>query len=194
MNNEFFIKIKKKIKLYKILSLISIIFQFIFYVIQDLLDLYYTNDQEKKKRLLLSLIFISLIIILNVFVLIIIYKKFLYCLLFSIIIYFVFGFLIFFFIAIKKYTRIAVETRPIEYYSYHIDKIINIVFIISGILFLFNSLLIFLYYKKLKEYNKFMDIKRKKIFEEENAEFFNNDDDINKKLYPNSSNSNDSIL
>ena len=39
-----------------------------------------------------------------------------------------------------------------------------------------------------------MDIKRKKIFEEENAEFFNNDDDINKKLYPNSSNSNDSIL
>ena len=49
MNNEFFIKIKKKIKLYKILSLISIIFQFIFYVIQDLLDLYYTNDQEKKK-------------------------------------------------------------------------------------------------------------------------------------------------
>ena len=194
MNNEFFIKIKKKIKLYKILSLISIIFQFIFYVIQDLLDLFYTNDQEKKKRLLISLIFISLIIILNVFVLIIIYKKFLYCLLFSIIIYFVFGFLIFFFIAIKKYTRIAVETRPIEYYSYHIDKIINIVFIISGILFLFNSLLIFLYYKKLKEYNKFMDIKRKKIFEEENAEFFNNDDDINKKLYPNSSNSNDSIL
>ena len=194
MNNEFFIKIKKKIKLYKILSLISIIFQFIFYVIQDLLDLYYTNDQEKKKRLLISLIFISLIIILNVFVLIIIYKKFLYCLLFSIIIYFVFGFLIFFFIAIKKYTRIAVETRPIEYYSYHIDKIINIVFIISGILFLFNSLLIFLYYKNLKEYNKFMDIKRKKIFEEENAEFFNNDDDINKKLYPNSSNSNDSIL
>ena len=150
--------------------------------------------KKKKKRLLLSLIFISLIIILNVFVLIIIYKKFLYCLLFSIIIYFVFGFLIFFFIAIKKYTRIAVETRPIEYYSYHIDKIINIVFIISGILFLFNSLLIFLYYKKLKEYNKFMDIKRKKIFEEENAEFFNNDDDINKKLYPNSSNSNDSIL
>jgi len=194
MNNEFFIKIKKKIKLYKILSLISIIFQFIFYVIQDLLDLYYTNDQEKKKRLLISLLFISLNIILNVFVLINIYKKFLYCLLFSIIIYFVFGFLIFFFIAIKKYTRIAVETRPIEYYSYHIDKIINIVFIISGILFLLNSLLIFLYYKKLKEYNKFMDIKRKKIFEEENAEFFNNDDDMNKKLYPNSSNSNDSIL
>jgi len=194
MNNDFFIKIKKKAKLYKILSLISIILQFIFYIIQDLLDLYYTNDQEKKKRLLISLLFISLNIILNVFVLINIYKKFLYCLLFSIIIYFVFGFLIFFFIAIKKYTRIAVETRPIEYYSYHIDKIINIVFIISGILFLLNSLLIFLYYKKLKEYNKFMDIKRKKIFEEENAEFFNNDDDINKKLYPNSSNSNDSIL
>jgi hypothetical protein len=39
-----------------------------------------------------------------------------------------------------------------------------------------------------------MDIKRKKIFEEENAEFFYNDDDINKKLYANSSNSNDSIL
>ena len=194
MNNDFFIKIKKKAKLYKILSLISIILQFIFYIIQDLLDLYYTNEQEKKKRLFMSLLFIFINIILNVFVLFNIYKKFLYCLLFSIIIYFVFGFLIFFFIAIKKYTRIAVETRPIEYYSYHIDKIINIVFIISGILFLLNSLLIFLYYKKLKEYNKFMDIKRKKIFEEENAEFFNNDDDMNKKLYPNSSNSNDSIL
>jgi len=194
MNNEFFIKIKKKAKLYKILSLISIILQFIFYIIQDLLDLYYTNEQEKKKRLFMSLLFIFINIILNVFVLFNIYKKFLYCLLFSIIIYFVFGFLIFFFIAIKKYTRIAVETRPIEYYSYHIDQIINITFIISGILFLLNSLLIFLYYKKLKDYNKYMDIKRKKIFEEENPEFFNNDEDINKKLFPNSSNSNDSIL
>jgi hypothetical protein len=39
-----------------------------------------------------------------------------------------------------------------------------------------------------------MDIQRKKILEEENPEFFNNeDDDLNKNLLPNSSNSIDSI-
>ncbi len=38
-----------------------------------------------------------------------------------------------------------------------------------------------------------MDIQRKKILEEENPEFFNKeDDDLNKNLFPNSSN--DSIL
>ena len=194
MNNDYFTTIKKKTNLYKILSLISIILQFVFFIIQDLLYLYYSNEQEKKKRLLLSLLIIFLNLILNVFVLINIYKKYLYCLLLSIIIYFVFGIVVFFFIAIKKYTRIAVETRPIEYYSYHIDQIINIAFIISGILFLLNSLLIFLYYKNLKNFNKYMDIQRKKILEEENPEFFNNeDDDLNKNLLPNSSNSIDSI-
>ena len=49
MNNDLFTTIKKKTNLYKILSLISIILQFVFFIIQDLLDLYYSNEQEKKK-------------------------------------------------------------------------------------------------------------------------------------------------
>ena len=149
MNNKFFEKVKKKANLYKILSLISIIFQLICFIVQDLLDFYYTNEQEKKKRFVKSLIIISINIILNVFVLIIICIKNIYCLLLIIIIYSVIGFVIFLFLIYEKYTRNALETRPIKYYSHHIDKIIQYVFIISGILFTLNSILIFLYYKKL---------------------------------------------
>ena len=70
------------------------------------------------------------------------------------IIYLIFGLVSFLYLIIEMNTTAASESRPIDYYEKNIQVVLNVLYIIAGIMLLIGAGLIFYYVKMLYDEKK----------------------------------------
>ncbi len=175
--NELKINIKK----YKILSIISITMQLIFFALKEILDYIYTLEQLKEEiiKKKLFLLFANGIIFCIIIIIIIIQNV--NFLILSSLFYLVFGIIVFLYIFIQRYSTTPSHAKPIEYFEKNIDLINKILYYLSGIFVFFGSILIFIYVRNLSNLITLKKNKQKML--EENLN--NNNTNTNEGLFNN---------
>ena len=175
--NELKINIKK----YKILSIISITMQFIFFAIREILDYIYTLEKLKEETIKkkIFLLFVNGIIFFIISIIIIIQN--INFLILSSLFYLVFGIIVFLNIFIQRYSTTPSHAKPVEYFEKNIDLINKILYYLSGIFVFFGSILIFIYVRNLSNLITLKKNKQKML--EENLN--NNNTNTNEGLFNN---------
>ena len=175
--NELKINIKK----YKILSIISITMQLIFFALKEILDYIYTLEQLKEEiiKKKLFLLFANGIIFCIIIIIIIIQNV--NFLILSSLFYLVFGIIVFLYIFIQRYSTTPSHAKPIEYFEKNIDLINKILYYLSGIFLFCGSILIFIYVRNLSNLITLKQNKQKML--EENLN--NNNINSNEGLFKN---------
>jgi hypothetical protein len=172
------IEFKNCINKYKILSLLTIIIQFIFNLIRIILEYIYTLPSLKEEHQKNSIFFISVNSIILIMIIIVIIIQNINFLILSALYYLVYGFIIFLYIFIQKYSSTPSHSKPIDYFECKIDLINAILYYLSGILLFIGSLFIFLFVKNLSNFNTLKKNKQKRLEERlinNNEEFTNNE-------------------
>ena len=172
------IEFKNCINKYKILSLLTIIIQFIFNLIRIILDYIYTLPSLKEEHQKNSIFFISVNSIILIIIIIVIIIQNINFLILSALYYLVYGIIIFLYIFIQRYSSTPSHSKPIVYFEYKIDLINAILYYLSGVLLFIGSLFIFLFVKNLSNLNTLKKNKQKRLEERlinNNEEFTNNE-------------------
>ena len=172
------IEFKNCINKYKILSLLTIIIQFIFNLIRIILDYIYTLPSLKEEHQKNSIFFISVNSIILIMIIIVIIIQNINFLILSALYYLVYGIIIFLYIFIQRYSSTPSHSKPIDYFEYKIDLINAILYYLSGVLLFIGSLFIFLFVKNLSNLNTLKKNKQKRLEERlinNNEEFTNNE-------------------
>lgn len=156
--------IKKAQTIFKYSAIVILTLELIFFITEEIIDLkysIYTEDpqsqyQQKKKLGLFRIIGNA---IFYIFILVILFLNYYNALLMGGIIYLVFGLIAFLYLIIQTNTTAASESRPIDYYNDHISTVLNVFYILAGVMLLIGAGLILYYVKLLYD--------EKKIKEEE---------------------------
>lgn len=158
--------LKWRQKLTKISSIIILTLEVIFFIIEELLDLFYSIDApeyqdsyKRKSRLCLFRIIGNCILF--IFIMVILFLNYFNTLLLGGIMYLVFGIIAFLYLLIEMNSAASSETRPIPYYTNHINIYLNIFYILAGIMLLLGSGLILYYVKLLYDEKKIKEDEEK---------------------------------
>ena len=161
MENQKMSIVKKK-KIIRIVAIITLTLEVIFFTVEELIDLHYSEGQYKElynRKLKLSLFRMIGNGVFYLFILIILILGYYNALLLGGIMYLVLGLIAFLYLIIEMNTSASQEARPKEYYENNIALYLNLFYILAGIMLLTAAGLILFFVKQL--YNE------KKIKEEE---------------------------
>lgn len=151
-------------KIIKICSVIILTLELVFFIIEEVIDLKYSIKNEESMEQYNQKFNLGLFRIIGngvfyMFILIILFLNYYNALLMGGIIYLVFGLIAFLYLLIEMNTTSASEARPIDFYEKNIGLVLNILYILAGIMLLIGAGLILYYVKLLYD--------EKKIKEEE---------------------------
>lgn len=163
MENQKMSIVKKK-KIIRIVAIITLTLEVIFFTVEELIDLHNSLSEGQYKELYNRKLKLSLFRMIGngvfyLFILIILILGYYNALLLGGIMYLVLGLIAFLYLIIEMNTSASQEARPKEYYDNNIGLYLNLFYILAGIMLLTAAGLILFFVKQL--YNE------KKIKEEE---------------------------
>ena len=167
--------ISKKKRIIKLVSISILILEVVFFVSEEIVDLYYTNpageSEERKemnnKKLKFSLLRIGGNLVCFILILIFIIRDMYNPLLLGGMMYLVLGLIVFLYLIIVKNSSSSIESRPIEYYEKNILTTMNVLYIISGCMLLIGAGLILFYVKLLYSERKIKEEIEKLVLEKQ---------------------------
>ena len=158
--------LKSQQKLTKISAIIILSLEVIFFIIEELLDLFYSINVPEyqelyRRKFRLCLFRIIGNSLLFIFIMVILFLNYYNTLLLGGIMYLVFGIIAFLYLLIEMNSVASSEPRPISYYTDHINIYLNIFYILAGIMLLQGSGLILYYVKLLYDEKKIKEDEEK---------------------------------
>ena len=156
--------IKKTQKILKYSAIVILTLELIFFITEEIIDLKYSintedTSEQYNQKFKLGMFRIIGNCIFYIFILVILFLNYCNALLMGGIIYLVFGLIAFLYLIIQMNTTAASEARPFDYYELNISVVLNVFYILAGVMLLTGAGLILYYVKLLYD--------EKKIKEEE---------------------------
>jgi Ca2+/Na+ antiporter len=140
-------KFPKAKTILKLIAIISLVVEVILWTSQEILNIAFTAKgiPAYQEKLILTILVIGFNLLCFCVVLVFLCLNNINLLLLSGILYFVLGLVAFLYVVIKSQSSAASDPRPQAYFKYHIDKVIEAFYYLSGIALLIGSVALLVY-------------------------------------------------